>query len=219
MVWSSTSPPDLIGACQYWPRVPVVPQIPPGHAGLAGGTMLKVIVTIVAAIAAIAGAVALLGARLPVSHVASRSAIIGAPVDTVFHTMTDFAAAPTWRSGVKRMTVTVDSSTGRRRVTEESSSGTMTMEVEELVAPSRFVMRIVGDDLPYGGAWAHALEAQGNATRVTITEHGEVYNPIFRFIAMYIMGHNGTIDTYLTDLGQKFGTEVTPVDAAPVPLK
>lgn len=180
--------------------------------------MLKVIVIGVAAIVVIVGAVALLGSRLPVSHVASRSALIGAPIDTVFNTMTDFVAAPAWRSGVKHMTVTVDSSTGRRRVTEESSTGTMTMEIEKLVAPSRLVMRIVGDDLPYGGAWMHALEAQGNATRVTITEHGEVYNPIFRFISKYIMGHTGTIDTYLTDLGRKFGTAVSPTDAAPVRL-
>lgn len=181
--------------------------------------MLRVTVTVVAAIAAIVGAVAVLGGRLPVSHVASRSAVIGAPIDTVFNTMTDLAAAPMWRSGVTRMTVTVDSSTGRRRVTEESSSGTMTMEVEELVAPSRLVMRIVGDGLPYGGAWAHALEAQGNETRVTITEHGEVYNPIFRFISRYIIGHTGTMDTYLTDLGRKFGTDVTLAGAATVPLR
>ncbi len=181
--------------------------------------MLKVIITVIVAIVVIVGAVALLGARLPVSHVASRSAVIGAPIDTVFNTMTDLAAAPMWRSGVTRMTVTVDSSTGRRRVTEESSSGTMTMEVEELVAPSRLVMRIVGDGLPYGGAWAHALEAQGNETRVTITEHGEVYNPIFRFISRYIIGHTGTMDTYLTDLGRKFGTDVTLAGAATVPLR
>lgn len=33
------------------------------------------------------------------------------------------------------------------------------------------------------------------------------------------MGHSGTLDTSLTDLGRTFGTEVTPVDAAPVPVK
>ena len=66
---------------------------------------------------------------------------------------------------------------------------------------------------------AHALEGEGNATRVTITEYGEVYNPIFRFMSKYIMGHNGTMDGYLTALAKKFGNDVTPVDAPPVPLK
>jgi|SRR5688572_1860390 uncharacterized protein YndB with AHSA1/START domain len=181
--------------------------------------MLKVLVAIVVAVVAMTGIVALIGSRLPVAHVASRSVVIGAPSDVVFTTMTDFASAPTWRSGLKSVSVASDAATGRQRVTEESSNGTMTMEVEQVVPPTRLVTRIVGEGLPYGGAWAHALEAQGNSTRVTITEHGEVYNPIFRFISKYIMGHNGTLDTYLTDLGRKFGNDVTPADAAPVPLK
>ena len=181
--------------------------------------MLKVIIAIVVAVLAMIGIVALIGSRLPVAHVASRSVVIGAPSDVVFTTMTNFASAPTWRSGLKSVWVTTDATTGRQRVTEESSTGKMTMEVEEFVLAKRLVTRIVGEGLPYGGAWAHSLEAQGNSTLVTITEHGEVYNPIFRFISKYIMGHNGTLDTYLTDLGRKFGNAVTPVDAVPVPLK
>lgn len=181
--------------------------------------MFKVIVAIVVAIVAIVGVVALLGSRLPVGHVASRSAIINAPTADVFNAMTDFASAPAWRSDLKSVTVSTDSSTGRQRVVEDAKTGTMTMVVEELVPPTRFVTRIVGEGLPYGGAWAHALEAQGNTTRVTITEHGEVYNPIFRFMARYIIGYTGTMDGYLTDLGRKFGTEVILTDAAPVPIK
>lgn len=181
--------------------------------------MLKVIVAIVVAIVAMAGVVAFVGSRLPVAHVASRSVVIGAPTDVVFNTMTDFVSAPSWRSGLKSVSVATDATTGRQRVTEESSNGTMTMEVEQVVPPTRVVTRIVGEGLPYGGAWAHALEAQGNSTRVTITEHGEVYNPIFRFVSKYFMGHTSTIDTYLTDLGRKFGNDVTPSDAPPIPLK
>jgi hypothetical protein len=181
--------------------------------------MLKVILAIVVAIVAMVGIVAFLGSRLPVGHVASRTVNIGAPTDVVFTTMTDFASAASWRTELKSVTVTTDPTTGRPRVTEDSKNGKMTMEVEELVPPTRFVTRIVGEGLPYGGAWAHALEAQGNTTRVTITEHGEVYNPLFRFISKYIMGHTGTLDGYLIALGNKFGTPVVPTDAAPVPLK
>lgn len=181
--------------------------------------MLKAVIAIVLGLGAMVGVVAILGARLPVGHVASRSALIGAPTDVVFKTVTDFGSAPSWRSEVKSMSVSVDSATGRQRVTEVSSTGTMTMEIEQSVPPTRLVTRIVGEGLPYGGAWAYALEPQGNSTRVTITEHGEVYNPIFRFVSNYIMGHTGTLETYLTNLGRKFGADVTPADAAPVPLK
>jgi uncharacterized protein YndB with AHSA1/START domain len=181
--------------------------------------MLKITLGIVVALVLIIGIVALVGLRLPVSHVASRSVVIDAPAESVFRTMTDFESATTWRSGLKSVQVSTDAATGRLRVTEDSKTGTMAMDVEELVPPTRLVMRIAGEGLPYGGAWAHALEPQGNFTKVTITEHGEVYNPIFRFVSKYIMGHNGTIDTYLTDLGRKFGSDVTPIDAAPVPLR
>ena len=181
--------------------------------------MLKVIVAIIVGIAAMVGIVMIVGSRLPVSHVASRTVTIGAPTDVVFNTMTDFAAAASWRTELKSVTVTTDPATGRQRVTEDSKNGKMTMEVEQVVTPTRFVTRIVDEGLPYGGAWAHSLDAQGNATRVTITEHGEVYSPLFRFVSKYIMGHTGTIDAYLIALGKKFGSEVIPVDAAPVPLK
>ena len=184
-----------------------------------GPGMLKVIIAIVVAIVAMVGIVAFVGSRLPVSHIASRTVTIGAPADVVFTTMTDFASAPSWRPGLKSVTVTTDPASGRQRITEDSKDGKMTMEVEQIVPPTRFVTRILAEGLPYGGAWAHALEAQGNTTRVTITEHGEVYNPIFRFISKYIMGHNGTMDAYLTALGMKFGTPVVPTDGAPVPLK
>ena len=181
--------------------------------------LLKILIAIVVAIAAIVGVVAFLGSRLPVGHVASRSVVINAPTDVIFHTMTDFMSAPTWRQGLRSVVVSTDSASGHQRIVEDSKTGKMTMEIEQLVPPTRFVTRIVGEGLPYGGAWAHALETQGNSTEVTITEHGEVYNPVFRFIAKYIMGHTGTIDAYLTDLGRKFGTQVTLIDAAPVPLK
>jgi len=181
--------------------------------------MLKAVIAIALAIGALVGVVAIVGGRLPVGHVATRSVVINAPTEVVFGTITDFAAAPTWRPDLKSMSVVADPATGRWRVTEESSNGAMTMDVEQMVPPSRLVTRIVGDDLPWGGAWAYALEPEGNTTRVTITEYGEVYNPIFRFMSRYIMGHTGTLETYLTNLGKKFGADVTSVDAPPVALK
>jgi hypothetical protein len=180
--------------------------------------MLRAIVAILAALGAVVGAIALLGSRLPVGHVASRFVVIGAPIDVVFGTIIDFSAHPSWRPDVKSTSTSLDPATGRMRVTEDSKTGRMTMEVEESIPPTRVVTRIVGDNLPYGGAWAYALEPQGNLTRITITEHGEVYNPVFRFISRYIMGHTGTIDTYLRNLGNKFGAPVFPMDAPPVPL-
>ena len=50
--------------------------------------MLKGIIAIVLALGAVVAVIALLGGRLPVGHVASRSVVIGAPTDVVFSTIT-----------------------------------------------------------------------------------------------------------------------------------
>ena len=40
----------------------------------------------------------------------------------------------------------------------------------------------------------------GEGTRVTLTENGEIYNPVFRFMARFVFGYDGTMRTYLDGL-------------------
>jgi hypothetical protein len=35
---------------------------------------------------------------------------------------------------------------------------------------------------------------------LTITERGEVYNPFFRFVSRYVMGHTQSIDEFMAAL-------------------
>ena len=58
----------------------------------------------------------------------------------------------------------------------------------------------------YSGSWL----CQGAGSRVQITEHGEVYNPVFRFVSRFIMGHTTTASAYLKALGARFGATVAP---------
>lgn len=67
----------------------------------------------------------------------------------------------------------------------------------------RLISRIADKSLPYSGSWTYDLEPVPEGTRVTITENGEVPNPIFRFLSKYVFGHTKTMETYLTDLQQK----------------
>ena len=71
--------------------------------------------------------------------------------------------------------------------------------------PHRFGARVLDDDIAFTGEWLWALEPVGNDTRVTLTERGEVGNPIFRFIAAHMRGHTKTIDEMLTALAAKVG--------------
>ena len=63
--------------------------------------------------------------------------------------------------------------------------------------------RIATLALPSAGAWTYELTPTSGGCTLTITENGEVYNPMFRFIANYMIGHTSTIEKYLDDLGKK----------------
>lgn len=52
------------------------------------------------------------------------------------------------------------------------------------------------------------LAPSGSGTRVQITENGIVYNPLFRFVSRYLIGHTKTIDDYLHALGKRHGADV-----------
>jgi hypothetical protein len=86
---------------------------------------------------------------------------------------------------------------------EQSAHHAIAYEAEEFVPPRRWVARITTPNLPYGGRWIYELEPAGAATRVTITERGEVYNPVFRFVSHFIIGHTATIDSYLEALAAR----------------
>ena len=49
-------------------------------------------------------------------------------------------------------------------------------------------------------------------TIVRITEDGQVYNPVFRFMSRFVFGHARTMDAYLRALGRAAGQEVEVKD-------
>lgn len=59
--------------------------------------------------------------------------------------------------------------------------------------------------LPFGGRWTYELRAAPAGTTLRITEDGEVYNPLFRFMWKFIFTHHRTIDVYLRDLAARVG--------------
>jgi hypothetical protein len=73
------------------------------------------------------------------------------------------------------------------------------------------VTEIVAEKLPFSGVWTYEIEPVAAGSRVTITEDGEVFNPIFRLVARLFLGHHTTIDRCLEALGQRFGEQVIPV--------
>ncbi len=91
---------------------------------------------------------------------------------------------------------------------EHGSNCQLPLEVVEAIPPKRLLVRIAGEDLPFGGVWTYELAVEGAATRLTVTEDGEIYSPLFRFVARFILGHDVTLRSYLGDLVADLGGEV-----------
>jgi hypothetical protein len=75
-------------------------------------------------------------------------------------------------------------------------------------------VRIADPDLPFGGTWTYDITPDADGSRLKITEHGEVYNPIFRFMARCVFGHERTMKAYLSALEKKLASESAPRAAA-----
>lgn len=131
---------------------------------------------------------------LPVSHVAERSAGISAPPGRIWAALTDVAAFPTWRSDVTRVEQLPDQ-TWR----EHGKHGTITYRVTAAEPPTRLVVRIVDDALPFGGEWEYRV----SPGTVTIVERGEIYNLFFRIMSRFVFGYTGTIEAYLWALKRR----------------
>lgn len=151
---------------------------------------------------------ALAGSLIPKSHSATRRATFRGPASEVWTAITDIDNFPTWRSGLKSVERLPDRE-GRPVWKEISGHGPMTLEQVESRPPSKFVGRIVGERA-FGGTWTYQLTVSGGATTLAVTEDGEIYNLVFRFMARFIFGYAAALETYLRDLGRKFGEDVKP---------
>ena len=85
----------------------------------------------------------------------------------------------------------------------------MTMMIMTSDPPYRMVSQIV-DNKSFGGTWTYELTPTEGGCELTITESGEIYNPIFRVFARFVFGYTATMETYLKQLGTKFGESIEP---------
>ena len=163
---------------------------------------MKWVLIVGVAIVAVVLIVLVTGWALPMKHQASRQASLPAPPEVVWNTITGVEAFPAWRRDLKRIERLPDRE-GRPVWVEEGSSGRMTLAVERSDAPRVLVLRIADPDLPFGGTWTYEIAPASGGSRLTITEDGEIYNPLFRFMARFVFGYEGTIKSYLEALEEK----------------
>ena len=137
---------------------------------------MRWVLLIVGMLAAVLAVAAIVGWSLPMSHEAARTEHFAHSAQRVYDIVVD---VPGYRNWLADRTP---------------------VEIVEARPPTRIVTRVADRNLPFGGSWTFDLRPAGDGVNVTITERGEVYNPLFRFISRFVMGHTATMDAYLRDL-------------------
>lgn len=140
---------------------------------------MRWILWIVLSLVGLVGVVVIIGYLLPVGHVASRSADFNKSPETVHALIADVKNYSRWWP-----------------------ENEVNVAVVENVPPARFVTRIVGET-SFGGTWTMAIAPTPNGSRLTITERGDIYNPIFRTLARFVFGHARTMESCLAAARKK----------------
>ncbi|MBI3772122.1 MAG: SRPBCC family protein [Gammaproteobacteria bacterium] len=164
---------------------------------------MKWIVGLGVGLVVLVGVVVGIGMLLPEKHRANESARFRVGAEQLWEIITNFGAYPTWRSGVSGVQRLPDMNGHPVWKETDSHNEGISYETVEAVPGKRLVRRIADPNLPFGGTWAFDLEATPEGVTLTITEDGEVYNPIFRFVSRFIIGHTKNIHGYLNDLQTK----------------
>ena len=139
---------------------------------------MKWLLIAVLVVVVVIAAVAVIGAMLPRDHVASRSLALRRSAEEVWPAMIQATAG----SGIP-------------------------VDVLESDPPRRQVTRVKESEKNFGGTWTITITPSAIGSTLTITEDGWVANPIFRFVARYLMGHHATMDGVLRTVAKNLGEQ------------
>jgi hypothetical protein len=170
---------------------------------------VKWILWIFVVLAGILILMALIGYLLPKEHTVTREARFHQPPEVIWKTITDIDAMPAWRQGLKSVKHLPDQN-GLPGWVETFDSGIIPLETVTSQPPSKLVVRIADPKLPFGGTWTYEITPMPSGSNLRIREDGEIYNPVFRFLARFLIGYSGTIETYLKSMARKFGEQPQP---------
>ncbi len=165
---------------------------------------VKLLLGVLAVVVAAGAGVVVVGLLLPADHRAQRSARLRRPPRAVWDVISDVDNFASWRTDLERVERLPDVG-GQKRWREHSRSGAVTYAMVLSQPTSRMATKIADPKLPFGGTWTYVLEATPDGCTLTIVEDGEIKNPLFRFMARFIIGHTATLDAYFAALEKKLG--------------
>jgi uncharacterized protein YndB with AHSA1/START domain len=144
------------------------------------------------------------GLLLPAAHTAATRAHYAAPAADVWAAVSDWERWGEWQPEIRTVERLPDRD-GHPVLLTSGSWGDMPMEILESDPPRRFVTEVDGG--AFRGRWTYELEPADNGTRLTITEEGQVSNPLFRAF-MIFHDNYATMLEYYRALGERLNVEV-----------
>lgn len=166
------------------------------------------------------GAVVIAGGLVSREHEIARTVDLAAPPEAVFAAIANLEAMPAWRPEVLQVqrgpapsdpTDSPDSSAPPAPgdalpvYREFGVRGVVTWTVVESRPPARLALRLQGAGPGFEGTWRFDLAAVSGGTRLTVTERGEIDNPVFRFLSRFVVGYGKGLDAYLDALSRHVG--------------
>lgn len=133
------------------------------------------LITLLVCLVGSLAAMTLVGFFLPRDHTASVFAFINAEPEAIF----DAAVKLQNESDIKT------------KVTQEQRPKSRIAEIVEERGAA------------FGGTWTLEIEPTDDGGKLTITEHGRVYNPLFRFLSRFVFGHESTAKQFLATLRKR----------------
>ena len=177
---------------------------------------MRWIVTAVGALAVLLVIILLFGMTRPVAHSARTRALYPVRPEVLWDTLTHFESWPEWYpeiEGVRRL----PDRNGHPVVELTSGWGTVPAELMVFDRPERMQSSL--DAGSFRGSWTYTLTPTGGGTMLTVIESGEVDNPFFRAM-MVFMDEYATMLAFHRALAARLGVQAAPekVDSAGQPV-
>ena len=141
-----------------------------------------------------------IGRNLPEEHTATQTRVFATSPEELWSIITNYPEYEKWRYQLKSVKILAEKDGYQTWQEVNLRNKTITYIEIEKQAPVRLVAQIDDTGMPFGGQWIYELTPEESGTRLTITEDGKIYNPIFRFIAHYFMDETQSMRDYLLAL-------------------
>lgn len=190
-------------------------RITPPHSGAPIRRVLPLLILLAFAAAGFA-----LWRAQPLSeaHAVARAGRYYAPMTDVWAAVLDLGEHPEWRSDLAKIE-RLEDVRGHEVWRETPKSGApTTWETVETLKDRRLVRCVIDQGGPYGGCVTVEIIRRGDGAIVTIAEKLTVHSAWFRWTNT-VSGRRARLDTFLEDLGGKFGASDTRVADLPKDLR